>query len=306
MPRDLPSLKAIRVFECAARHLNFTRAAEELFVTQGAVSRQIKLLEDELGHKLFHRDGPKIELTQIGKQYHQVLQEGLGIIKRGTSELHRQASTPSLTISVLPSFAAKWLVPKMVEFQKNNDDLELSVAASYKAVDFELNPEIDAAIRFGKGGWGSDLYQECLITEQVFPVCSPLLAKGEIPLTNPEDLKKHTLIYATGPYDDWERWFDRAGVSFPATKKGPRYSDALLLLQAAIEGQGITLARSLMVADDLKSGLLVKPFNITVPSKNSYYFVCPKGREGEDKIKRFLDWLRFEARQTDAACIQVG
>lgn len=304
MPRDLPSLKAIRVFECAARHLNFTRAAEELFVTQGAVSRQIKLLEDELGHNLFRRDGPKIELTKLGEQYHHVLVKGLGIIKRGTRELRHQASNSSLSISVLPSFAAKWLVPKMVEFQNNNMDLELRVTASYQTVDFDRNPDIDAAIRFGKGGWGSNIYQERLICEQIFPVCSPQLAHGNIPLKTPEDLKNHALIHSTEPYDEWSRWFDQAGVEYQKNESGHTYSDALLLLQAAIDGQGVTLARSLLVAGDLKTGNLIRPFETSVPSLNCYYFVCAKGRENEDKIMKFLNWLRIEAGQTDSACIK--
>ena len=301
MSRDLPSLNAVRMFEAAAQHRNFTRAAEQLFVTQGAVSRQIKRLEQDLHQMLFHRDGPKLELTEAGKRFHKAVEEGLGIIRRSTLELKRRSAIPTLTISVLPSFAANWLVLRIVEFQRENGNIELRVAASYEPVDFVRRPDVDVAIRFGTGLW-KGVYSECLINEQIFPVCSPgflQLAKG---LQQPEDLLRFQLIYAGGDNDHWHQWFEAANISPPSDLRGPQYSDELLLHQAAIKGQGITLARSLLVADELHSGRLVRLFDISIASRNSYYFVCPTGRETEEKIQLLLHWLRHEALQSNSAC----
>jgi len=304
MPRDLPSLKALRVFECAARHQNFSHAAVELFVTQGAVSRQIILLEQELGVKLFTRAGPRVKLNKTGAQYYRHVRDGLAVIRQGTMELKRQSLTPALTISVLPSFAAKWLVPRMTDFQQRTEGLVLRLAASYQLVNFDLEPDIDAAIRFGKGGY-EGLYEECLINEQMFPVCSPRLFKSGPPIKTPEDLLKFPLLYTEEAFDEWPRWFEAAGLAPPSEALGLRYTDALMHIRAAVEGQGIILARTLMVADELETGQLIKPFDVQITSSNSYYFVCPKGREKETKIKAFLDWVRAEAGQTQAACEEL-
>lgn len=301
MKRDLPSLNAVRMFEAAARHRNFTRAAEQLFVTQGAVSRQIKQLEQDLEHELFRRDGPKLELTEAGERFYAAVQDGLDILRRGTMELRRLRATPALTISVLPSFAAKWLVPRIVHFQRGHGDIELRLATSYDPVDFVQRPDIDIAIRFGSGGW-SGIYSECLINEQMFPVCSPAFLERAGGFNAPCELLRQQLIYAVDGYDQWPDWFDAVAVTAPDEARGPRYSDELLLHQAAMEGHGIALVRSLLVADELRAGRLVRLFDTSIPSKRSYYFVCPPGRENEDKTQSFLEWLRLEALQTDAAC----
>ncbi len=301
MSRDLPSLNAVRVFEAAARHQNFTRAAEQLYVTQGAVSRQIKRLEQDLQQLLFHRDGPKLELTHAGERFYKAAEEALGIIRRSTLELQRLSAISTLTISVLPSFAANWLVPRIVEFQREIGNVELRVAAAYEPVDFVRRPDVDVAIRFGTGQW-KGVYCECLINEQIFPVCSPGFLERAQGLHQPEDLLRFQLIYSSNGYDHWEQWFKAAQISPPNDLHGPQYSDELLLHQAAIRGQGITLARSLLVADELHSGRLVRLFDISVASRNSYYFVCPSGRETEEKLQKLLHWLRHEALQSNSAC----
>lgn len=301
MSRDLPSLNAIRMFEAAARHRNFTRAAEELFVTQGAVSRQIRQLESDLEQDLFRREGPRVELTQAGERLYRATEEALGILRRSTLELRRLAADPTLTISVLPSFAAKWLVPRLGRFQSENAEIDLRLAASYDAVDFSRRPDIDLAIRFGQGPWPG-LYNECLINEQMFPVCSPSFLARQTSLSTPEDMTQQALLYSSETYDQWRDWFAAADVSRPDHERGPRYGDELMLLQAAIEGQGIALARSLIASDEIGAGRLVRLFDITVQCRHSYYFVCPEGRESKAEIRSFLDWLRREALATDAAC----
>lgn len=305
MARDLPPLNALRMFEAAARHLNFTKAAEELFVTQGAVSRQIRLLEDNLQQALFVRDGPRVELTPAGERYRDAVREALGIIRRGTAELKRLSAAPTLTVSVLPSFATLWLVPRIVEFQSLYPDLELRVASSYEAVDFIQSPDVDVAIRLGKGDWPG-VYAEHLFDTELLPVCSPRLLDGRGPLRTAADILRFPLIFSTGPYDEWDRWFAAAGLEAPKPAPGTRYSDQQALQQAAIEGQGIALARSLLVESELRSGRLVRPIDIAAPSALSYWFVCPDGRQDIDDVRHFLEWLRHEACECDDACIESG
>jgi len=305
MSRDLPPLNALRMFESASRHLNFTKASEELFVTQGAVSRQIKLLEDNLQQPLFVRDGPKIGLTPAGEKLRDAVREGLAIIRRGTAELRHLSATPTLTVSVLPSFATLWLVPRITEFQAEHPNLELRIASSFDVVDFKRSPDIDVAVRLGQGDWPG-VYAECLFHTNVFPVCSPGLLKGARPFRSAADILDWPLIYATDPYDEWDSWFAAAGLDPPQRKPGPRYSDQQALQQAAIEGQGITLARSLLVEPELRSGRLVKPVDLGIRSNLSYYFVCPKGRQDSDNVRLFLNWLRRESSHFDETCIDCS
>lgn len=300
MSRDLPSLNAVRMFEVAARHLNFTRAAEQLYVTQGAVSRQVKHLEQDLGQLLFRRDGPKLELTNAGVSFYRATEEALAIIRRSTLEMKRLSAKPMLTLSILPSLAAKWLLPRITSFQHDNNDIDLRLATSYDAVDFNQRPDIDIAIRFGSGDW-PNLYSKRLINEQVFPVCSPTFLANAKKLSRPEDIAKQPLIFASGEYDQWSDWFEAAGVLAPAHQDGPIYNDALLLIQSAIEGQGVTLGRSLLVDDELRSGRLVRLFDISVACANSYFFVCPDGREQEANIASLMQWLVEEARMSEVA-----
>lgn len=299
MPRDLPPLNALRAFESAAQHLNFTKASEELFVTQGAVSRQIKRLEEDLGLPLFRRDGPKIVLTPVGAMYRDAIIEGLSVIRRGTAKVRQQSARPTLTVSVLPSFATMWLVPRVVRFHAEHPHLELRLNCSYDLVDFRHEPEIDAAIRFGRGDWPG-VYSECLFSCEVFPVCSPALLNGNGAFKSTAEIYDHPLIHATEPMDDWSRWFDAAGLELPDRPPGTRYSDFMALQQAAIEGQGVALARSLLVEADLRSGRLIKPIDISIRTESSYYFVCsPEMRESET-VNTLYRWLKQEA---GAACM---
>ena len=303
MSRDLPPLNALRMFESASRHLNFTKASEELFVTQGAVSRQIKLLEDNLQQPLFVRDGPKVGLTPAGEKFRDAVREGLAIIRRGTAELRRMSATPTLTVSVLPSFATLWLVPRISDFQAEHPKLELRIASSYDVVDFDQSPDIDVAVRLGKGDWPG-VYAECLFNTRVFPVCSPGLLNGAGPFSCAADILAYPLIYATDPYDEWDAWFAAAGLEAGKKQAGTRYSDQQALQQAAIEGQGISLARSLLAESDLRSGRLIRPIDVSIQSGLSYYFVCPRGKEDSDNVRLFLDWLRREAAPFEESCVE--
>lgn len=305
MARDLPPLNALRMFEAASRHLNFTKASQELFVTQGAVSRQIKLLEDNLQQSLFVRDGSKLGLTPAGERYREAIRDGLAIIRRGTTDLRRVSTSPTLTVSVLPSFATLWLVPRIVDFLAGQPDFELQVSSSYDVVDFTHSPNTDVAIRLGKGDWPG-VYSEKLFSTDVFPVCSPRLLRGASPFRDNTEVLTHPLIYATEPYDEWDRWFAAAGVESPEQHPGTRYSDQQALQQAAIEGQGIALARSLLVESDLTSGRLIRPSGISVRSQMSYFFVCPHGQEDTQNLRPFLEWLRREAARYAGDCVDCN
>lgn len=301
MNRDMPSLNAVRMFEAAARLQNFTRAAEVLFVTQGAVSRQVKQLEDQLGCELFTRDGPKLQLTEEGAQFYSAVSQGLGAIRRGTLELKRALSTPTLTISVLPSFAATWLVNRVIRFQEHHKNIEVRISASHEPVDFTLRPDIDAAIRWGQGDWPGT-YSECLLTEKLFPVCSPGYIQQNGRPGAPEDLVDVPLIRPTDEFDQWNDWFRLAGVTAPRPTENLRYSDALMLQQAALEGHGVALARSLLVEDELKSGRLIRLFKPSINSMNNFYFVCPLKQKDDITLRKFLEWLRDEAKLSNNAC----
>ena len=293
------------MFETAARCGNFTKAAEDLYVTQGAVSRQIRNLEDDLGTPLFVRDGPRVELTREGQQFYEAAKSSLAILRRAALEIRRLSARPTLTISVLPSFAAKWLVPRLGDFEKTFAEFELRIAASYDPTDFVSRPDIDIAIRLGQGPWDG-LYNERLITESLFPVASPEFLKRYGPLDSARKIASSKLLYAIEGFDQWSEWFDAAGTSPPKVQRGARYGDAIVLQQAAIEGQGIALVRNLMSADDLVAGRLQRLSETSIPSQNSYYFVCPSGRQDQRYVAVFLDWIRQQASQSMQMQSNIG
>lgn len=298
MTRDLPSLNALRMFEAAARYQNFTRAAERLFVTQGAVSRQVKHLEDELGCKLFKRDGPRLQLTAEGSQLFLSVSEGLATIRRGTRDLRRELATPTLTISVLPSFAATWLARRIHRIHERLEKVEVRIASSYEPVNFDHQPDIDAAIRWGLGHW-PNTYTERLLTERLFPVCSPAFIEQHQEPQSADDLAKLPLIRPTDEFDRWEEWFHAAGAVAPAASEKLRTTDALLIQQAALDGRGVALGRSLLVDEDLKAGRLVRLLDTSIASEKSFYFVCPSRMQDSEPLSTLLEWLRKEAETSE-------
>ena len=287
MLRDLPSLNAVRVFESAARHMNFSRAADELSVTQSAVSRQIKVLEEQLGQPLFQRAGPKLSLTSAGEIYRLKVAEALTVLRRGTAELRRAKASPALTVSVLPTFAAKWLVPRLTEFEHANPQVSLRLEASYQPIDFSTELDIDVAIRLGRGNWPG-VHATRLTALHLFPVCSPSVGRK---LRHPKDLRQLVLLTDESHYDEWPRWFDAAGAEY-RLGESRHFSDDNMLLQAAIAGQGVTLARAIIAQDDLDAGRLVRPFDISILSGFQYYFVCAPDRIAQPNIHAFQNWLQ--------------
>ncbi len=296
MQRSLPSLHAVKVFEVAARHQNFSRAAEELSVTQSAVSRQIQQLEAELGQALFERNGPRLALTRAGLEYLDVVQEGLAVIRQGTGRLFRAECRPYLTVSTVPSFATKWLVPRLASFARQYPQISIRVAASTELVDFDADIDVDTAIRYGSGRW-AHVHSEQLVDEVLFPVCSPALATR---LKRPEDLSKQRLLIEDPLFDQWQHWAQGVGVEITTNPRDRLSDDFNIQLQAAMLGQGIALANSLLVADDLRAGRLVCPFKIPVRSDFKHYFVCPPVRLKQQAIKAFANWVSTTAKDSVA------
>jgi len=287
----LPPLNALRAFEAAARHLSFTRAAEELSVTQAAVSHQIKTLEERLGVRLFQRRNRALLLTAEGQLYYPDVQRAFALLGEATAKLTAADNRGVLTLSTLPSFAARWLVPRLGGFIDRHPEIDLRLATTQRLVDFARD-QVDAAIRYGSGRYPG-LSVTLLLTEEIFPVCSPALL-ARIPLACPQDLRKHKLLHDHG-VDEWDRWLEAARVPGIDSAHGYWYRDSSLLLQAAVAGQGVALGRSVLAADDLAAGRLVRPFSLALPSTNAYYFVCPEGSAQRGKIAAFSDWVLAEA-----------
>src|SRR5216684_456265 len=272
MLRRLPPLNALKAFEAAARSESFTRAAEELNVTQGAVSHQVKALEATLGIKLFNRERQRLLITQAGQEYLAVVRDALDRIAVGTERLVQRQTSGVLTVSTSPDFAAKWLVHRLGRFAEAHPDIDLRLSAATQYVDF-AREDVDVAVRHGDGNWpGLDVVRLC--SEQLFPVCAPKLVSGRNRITKPADLLKFPLLLLDD-WKDWSRWFDAAGVAAPVTQ-GPVLNRASMLVDAAVDGQGIALARTTLAAWDLINGRLVRPIDVSLRLANTYWIVCSK------------------------------
>lgn len=292
----LPPLKALRAFEAAGRHLSFTRAANELHVTQAAVSHQIKALETWLDIPLFKRLNRALLLTEAGQHYLLSVRKALEILADATQQIVAAGGGAPLTISVMPSFGAKWLVSRLPRFGRLHPDIDLRFSADDSLVDFTRD-DVDIAIRYGRGVWPG-LDAALLMRQDVFPVCSPRLVKeGPHPLRAPEDLRHHVLLHERPASYDWRTWLLAAGVEGVDPIRGPSYSHAHVLLQATIDGQGVALGATPLVDDDLEAGRLVKPFALTLPGDWAYYVVCAQDRRDEPDIRAFRDWILGEARR---------
>ena len=250
MSRRLPSLNAVKAFEAAARSRSFTRAAEELFVTSGAVSQQVKALETELEVKLFHRERHRLVITEAGREYFAVVRDALDRIALGTERLTHRPRSGVLTVSVSPDFAAKWLVGRLGRFAESHPEVDLRVAANDQRVDF-AREDVDLAVRHGDGQW-PELEVVQLSYERLFPVCSPKLLRGRNRPTSASDLLRFPLL-RLAEWTNWGRWFEAAGVVTQAVP-GPVLNRASMLIDAAIDGQGIALARTVLAALDLIHG----------------------------------------------------
>jgi len=293
MSRRLPPLNAVRAFEAAARHLSFTRAAEELHVTQAAISHQIKALEERLGLRLFDRRHRALALTPAGQRYLPGVRAAFERLAAATDQLIGAEARGAVTVSMISSFATKWLLPRLARFHAAQPDIEVRITTSTGLVDFNRD-DVDMAIRYGRGRWpGTDAIR--LVSEDIFPVCAPALLNGPKPLQRLADLANHTLLHVSGFPEDWQVWLTAAGVSGIDPTRGPQFDMSLLALDAAANGLGVALGRTALVAGDLASQRLVKPFDFEVPAESAYYVVTPVRRTLPSKVNAFRDWLLQEA-----------
>ena len=293
----LPPLSTLRSFEAAARLLSFSKAADELHVTHGAVSRAIQNLEAHLRLPLFDRKTRAIALTPAGAAYAVSVRDTLDRLAAATAMILDQQSIGVLYVSTLDSFAAKWLIPRLFRFRQQQPEIDVRLATSDRLADF-VNDGIDIAVRYGRGRYGG-LEAELLMSEAVTPVCSPVLQTGAHPLLTPADLVHHILIHDEFALD-WSMWLQTAGIDSVDAHRGPRFHSSAHAVQAAVQGDGVILGRSALVADDLAAGRLVQPFALSLPADLGYYVVYPPQSAQRPKVRAFRDWLFAETRLPSA------
>lgn len=297
MPRRLPPLNALRVFDAASRNASFTRAASELAVTQGAVSRHVSALEDWLGVKLFVRTLRGIALTPKGIVYSRVVRGALDQIEHGSRQLAQEPDENTLRLKVPPTFAIRWLVPRLARFHALDRKLDLQITTSHQPVDFNRE-DVDACIHSDTGPPQNARFHR-LFGEALLPVCSPRLAAREPPLQQPRDLAQHVLVSSMHRPRDWPTWLAAAGIAdIVDASNGIKVENSALAYQAAIDGVGVVIAQRTFIEDDLASGRLVAPLGIEVPGDGSYYFGYPAHRPKSERVGAFEEWIVREAIKT--------
>ncbi len=291
MARRLPPLNALRAFEAGARHLSFTKAAEELHVTQAAISHQVKLLEQDLGVTLFRRMTRKLALTEAGRALQRVAGEALDAIAEAAERLRDAPGGRTLTLSLTPTFGVKWLAQRLGRFWAAHPDIDLRLHHSIHLVDFARD-EVDAAVRWGGGAWPG-LEAVYLMRAGLVPVCSPALLEGPHPLCAPADLRHHTLLHERD-FVEWAQWLAVAGAHEVEARRGPIIDDPSVLHQAAIDGQGVALTSENLIREDLAAGRLVTPFDVNLDEHNAYYLVAPPRAFERPNVQAFRDFLLAE------------
>jgi LysR family glycine cleavage system transcriptional activator len=309
----LPPLNALRAFETAARHLSFAVAAKELHVTPAAISHQVKGLEDYFGQPLFRRLKRGLELTRAGQVLLPRLSEGFGRLGDAVAEMRSIEEEGTLAVSAAPSFATRWLAPRLHRFFGSHPDLDVRINASTRLIDPGRNPlasgdtvvgspveDADIVVRFGTGDYPGFRVDQ-LLSVAVTPMCSPRLLESGPPLRVPADLKDHVLIHDNVRYDDgrslWDAWFEAAGLPDMDTSHGLRFSHALLALEAAADGMGVTMGMPALAGTDLASGRLVAPMPLSLPLKFAYYIVSGLDTAERADVVAFRDWLFAEAKK---------
>lgn len=301
----MPPLNALRAFEAAARLLSFTKAADELNVTPGAISQQIRQLEDFYGMPLFRRTTRTLVITEAAQAVMPLVREAFDKLHQANERLTRQSDDATLTISTSPSMGQRWLLPRLETFRARHPDIDIRIDATDKLADFTRDG-IDMAIRYGRGVYPG-LVAEALFDEVAIPVCSPVLFQGEHPLCQPEDLKYHTLIHLdwkteAGAAPTWRMWLEAASVKDVDPTRGLSFSSDGLAIQAAIDGLGVTLTTPALVSRDLESGNLVQPFADALSLKMAFkpYLVYPEGALQSTKVCAFRTWAMEEAERGES------
>ncbi|SIT45843.1 Transcriptional regulator, LysR family [Paraburkholderia piptadeniae] len=293
MRRKLPPLNALRAFEASGRYSSFTGAAKELLVTQGAVSRHVSLLEDWLGVKLFLRTPRGIELTRKGESYIRALSSAFDQIDYATRELRDEADGSVLRLKLPPTFAMRWLVPRLTRFHARHPKIAIQIVTSHEPANFRLE-DIDVSVHshpYPPEGQG----HRRLFREVLMPVCSPALLQRGPALAEPRDLARHTLLSSRNRPMDWSRWLVEAGLTELDGAGHVDFDNAALAYQAAIDNLGVMIAVRALIEDDLTSGKLVAPFDLQVTTPGAYYLACALVTSRSPQLMAFEAWLMEEA-----------
>lgn len=295
MKRSLLPLNALRAFDAAARHMSFKLAADDLSVTPAAISQQIRSLEDFLGVDLFRRTNRSLVLTEAAQLSLLPLKEGFERLEEAVDIIAGSKSSTVLKVSVSPSFASKWLVPRLASYYEHRPDAIVKISATMQVTDFKAE-DTDVAIRYGRGNYDG-LESEELLRETLFPVCAPGLFDGEA--ATPCAVLKHTLIHDDSSIEDesapnWTMWLKAAGVTAPDGMPAIHFNNNALAIEAAVAGRGVALARSAIAEEDIKAGRLIKPFGEAVPVNFAHHIVYPKDKIKNERVQGFIEWLREE------------
>lgn len=292
MIRHLPPLNALKAFEAAARHLSFVRAAEELCVTQGAVSRHILKLEDHLGVKLFIRRHRQVELTREGRVYLSEIRSAFTRISKATAEIGVLADERVLKVRLPLTCAVRWLVPRLARFHALHPGISVQVTTSQLAVNFDRE-DVDVAIQWRRGP-ERGLVLERLFGEVLVPVCSKTLASSGPAIKEPRDLVKHVLLHSTNRPTDWPQWFAQAGLPDFVPARELVFENSSLTYEGAVNGLGVALAQMAFVSKELASGRLLVPIDIRVINETAYHLVYPEEKASTRNLRAFREWLADE------------
>jgi LysR family glycine cleavage system transcriptional activator len=291
--RRLPPLKALSAFEAGARLLSFTRAAQDLSVTQTAISHQVRALEEWIGTPLFRRGHRKLMLTEAGKLLYPAVAEAFDRICDATERVRDKPDRYTLSVSVTPTFGSRWLAQRLGRFWKEYPDIDLRLHHSVHVVDF-VRDGVDAAVRWGYGRWPGTTSVR-LMSAQAVPMCSPSSLEGEFPLREPGDLRHHPLLHEKD-YQEWTEWLAAAGVAEVDGQRGSVIDDPNAIIRAAVEGHGVMMGIPTVLAEELDAGRLVAPFGVHPEPELAYYFACPPGALERPMVVAFRDFLIEEAR----------
>ena len=292
-PRRLPPLNALKAFEAAARHLSFTLAAEELFVTHGAVSRQVKALEEALSVRLFERHNRRITLTGAGGRLLPSVTSALDLLETSVAQIAPRRGSGHITVSCFGTFMMRWLIPRLRRFQSAYPNIDVRLSASDNTVDIGRNG-IDVAIRTGTAPWPDGLTARTLFPEWIGPVCSPAYAR-RIKLKEPTDIKCATLLHTETRLSAWQSWCDAVGLNNCDVASGPRFEHFYFMLQGAAAGLGLAIGGEAVVKDDMENQHLVAPFGF-IETGNSYVVLTSTIAQHDPDIAAFCDWVIGEGQ----------
>jgi LysR family glycine cleavage system transcriptional activator len=292
--KRLPPLNALRAFEAAARHLSFSKAAQELNVTPGAVSQQIKLLEEQLETRLFERRNRQIVLTEAGQLCLPRLTEAFKLMQEAVETVAAQQLNEPLNITAAPAFVARWLIPRLKLFYQAHPEINVRIDASTRLVDLD-HENIDVGIRFSQDH-DPDLVSTHLMSLELIPVCSAEYLKSHPDLDNPSNLGRYNLLHYDNPqveqaWPDWNMWLATVGIEGIDTSKGVFFNQTEMLIQAALDGQGVALVATIYARDDIRNGKLVQPFVLSMPSRFSYFLVTTPHKARRQRVQAFRQWM---------------